>query len=664
MATIVKIFGCNISSTPYILVFMSDGSAYAYNVATATSVLIANIGTFSNIGPGDVTIWQGNIVLIVDPAFGYFRWPGSAAASSIPNVELISAPTVVVGAAGNVDTGAHQWAVSFTIAGTDTLLGVRSTSLTLSSASQVQLSNIPLGPAGTTARNIYRSKANQQGPFQLVATISDNTTTSYLDNTVDSGLGATATPGIVSVGPHSWAVSFTSGSGESSLSDPSPILTLGTPQTVLVFNIPIGPTGTTARNIYRTAVATPNTYQFVATISDNATTVYSDSISDFQLGAVFGGQSSNLVSVLDASKTGTTLAAFSGRVWIANNRTVQFTAPNTFNDFSIGDAAGSFLMTDVNFVGAIQKLLSALDVLWIFGESAINQLSNVTVLANSTTTTFSNINISSSYGTIFPQSVVSFLRQVMFATKYGVIQQIGVTPSRISEKIDGTYHHLDLTQPVTAGLVILNNLLCYGLMVTYLDPDNAGTPRKIILIVSFDGKWFIGSQGDDLNLMASVEYQGTYRLFGCNANQLRELFVEPHYPVHKLKSPYYDMGDVSKGKELVRLMTVMFYDSGTPDDDNRTVLQVTCTPQGALTPALAQTKSNEIQLTPAEGSALRLQGSSQIQFIPKGMNFTQFVVGLDSKLIGFDMSFDSDPFEILAYALDVIDRESWGDINH
>jgi hypothetical protein len=666
MITIVKIFGVNLSAIPYILVFMSDGSAYAFNVLTSAQILIANPGTFSNSGPGDVAVWEGTIALIVDPAFGYFRWPGSAAGSSSPSVELIPAPTVTAGAAGNVDIGSHRWAITFVINTVESNLGNISTQLTLAAASHVQLTNIPVGIAGTTARKIYRTAANQTGPFKLVTTIADNTTTSLDDNTADSGLGANSpSQGTVDAGSHQWAVSFLAGAVESSLSDPSVILTIGQPSTVLVYNLPLGPGGTTARNIYRTSANTPNVFQLDQTLADNTTTEISDTIPDSSLGATFGGATSNLVSLLDATKIGTTLAVFAGRVWIASNRTTQFTAPNSFTDFSILNSAGSFVMTDSNFVGPITKLLTALDVLWIFGESAINQLSNVTVLANTTTTTFSNINVSSSVGTIFPQSVVSFLRQLEFATKYGIIQQIGVTPQRVSEKIDGTYHHLDLQQPVTAGLIVLNNILCYGLMVTYLDPDNGGAPRKIILLVSFDGKWFIGSQGDGLRLMTSVETGGTYRMFGADSNNLQELFVQPHYPVHKLKTPFFDGGDVTMGKEMVRLMMVMFYDTGTADDLNPTTIEITCTPQTALAAKrpMDATKSNELILTGAQGSPIVLNSpGGNIQLLTKGYNLPVWMVGANSKLIGFDMSLDSDPFEILAYAIDVIDRESWGDM--
>lgn len=664
MITIVKIFGVNVSAVPYVLVFMSDGSAYAYNVASLTTDLIANPGTFSATGPGDVTVWQGNIVLIVDPATGYWRWPGAGTTGggggTGPDVRLIAAPSISKGNAGNVEAGAHKYAITFTINGVETNLGESSDSLDLDVNSIVRIRSIPTGPSGTTARNIYRTAADQESPFKLLHTISDNTTTSYNDNIADASLGATAPArGQVDTGSHQWAVVFVSGSGDSNLTDPSGTLSVPSPETVLVFGIPLGPGGTTARKLYRNTIADPGTFYLVTTIGDNTTTEYSDITADQNLGvAAASGAATVMATVIDATKTGTTLAVFAGRVWIANNRTTQFTSPKTFNDFDIANSAGSFIMTDSNFIGPIYKLLTALNVLWVFGESAMNQVSNVTVLSGTTTTIFSNINVSSSVGTTFPQSVISFLRQVEFATKYGIIQQIGVTPQRISEKIDGTYKLLDLTEPVTAGLVVLNNILCYGLMVTYLDPDHDGAARKIILLVTFDGKWFIGSQGDTLRLMTSVEHAGTYRLFGCDTNNLSELFVEPGYPVHNLKTPFFDNGDVTAGKDMMRLMMVMNFQTTTP-------IIMTCVPQTALEAKAISNpdRTNAVLFTPAQGQFIDWENGNQaLPFVSQGYNMPQwFFEGVNSKLIGFDMALNSDPFEILGYALDVIDRESWGD---
>src|SRR5580765_8407093 len=99
MAAIESMFGVNIG-TPYILAFMDDGSAFAFNINTAVVTQIAGLQTFS--GVIDVTIWQGTTVLIVDSARGYFQWHLD-----------IGGPIPIEDGPGNVDPGLHSWAVTF-----------------------------------------------------------------------------------------------------------------------------------------------------------------------------------------------------------------------------------------------------------------------------------------------------------------------------------------------------------------------------------------------------------------------------------------------------------------------------------------------------------------------------------------------------------------------
>jgi hypothetical protein len=54
----------------------------------------------------------------------------------------------------------------------------------------VDLTNIPLGPPGVTARKLYRSADTDWLHKYYLATISDNTTTTYQDNALDVALGA------------------------------------------------------------------------------------------------------------------------------------------------------------------------------------------------------------------------------------------------------------------------------------------------------------------------------------------------------------------------------------------------------------------------------------------------------------------------------------------
>lgn len=103
--------------------------------------------------------------------------------------------------AGNVDNGAHRYRVTFVTAGGETQGGEVSAAVTVADKTangKVSLTAIPLGGSLVTTRKIYRTAAGGS-TYLLLATIADNTTTTYTDNIADSSLGAEA-PGTNTTG--------------------------------------------------------------------------------------------------------------------------------------------------------------------------------------------------------------------------------------------------------------------------------------------------------------------------------------------------------------------------------------------------------------------------------------------------------------------------------
>jgi hypothetical protein len=109
--------------------------------------------------------------------------------------------TAALGAGGNVDAGTHSYVVTFVTPLGEALASPVSNTIT-AVPSVVSLTAIPTSGGSVSARNIYRSKAGNDvtGPWLLLATISDNTATTYSDNTADSGLGTTAPIGSITLG--------------------------------------------------------------------------------------------------------------------------------------------------------------------------------------------------------------------------------------------------------------------------------------------------------------------------------------------------------------------------------------------------------------------------------------------------------------------------------
>lgn len=95
-----------------------------------------------------------------------------------------TAPTLTVSGTGL--TGTFQYLVTyFNVYGAESNGGT-SAGITLANQG-CALSAIPAGPAGTAARNIYRTKAGGSS-FYFIKALADNTTTTYTDNTADTNL--------------------------------------------------------------------------------------------------------------------------------------------------------------------------------------------------------------------------------------------------------------------------------------------------------------------------------------------------------------------------------------------------------------------------------------------------------------------------------------------
>ena len=106
---------------------------------------------------------------------------------TIPNPGIPTAPTAAINAtAGNLN-GLYEYKVSHVTASGETFASAISNAISPVNQ-QANLTNIPLGGVGTTARRIYRRK-NGTGDFRQVTEIANNTATTYTDNITDAVVG-------------------------------------------------------------------------------------------------------------------------------------------------------------------------------------------------------------------------------------------------------------------------------------------------------------------------------------------------------------------------------------------------------------------------------------------------------------------------------------------
>jgi len=270
---------------------------------------------------------------------------GAAAPSS--NDTAIADPVniataALAGTAGNVTAGTHSWKYTWVTAVGESTGPAKSNVVSVADQNvdgQVNLAGIALGPTGTTSRKVYRTVAGDGGNYKLVGTIANNTETTYTDNVADGSLGAdmpgaNATEltdpaatcdddlwnngaGNLDNDDYNYKYTFVSAIGETDVSDAAGAAVTVADNTVngqvLVSGIVAGPTGTTARKVYRTEGGGA-AYKLLTTIADNETTTFLDNVADGSLGAAAPSSNDTTVNTPGSAPTAALWANGAGNV--------------------------------------------------------------------------------------------------------------------------------------------------------------------------------------------------------------------------------------------------------------------------------------------------------------------------------------------------------------
>lgn len=269
--------------------------------------------------------------------------------------------------------------------------------------------------------------------------------------------------------------------------------------------------------------------------------------------------SGTALTTIDATKKGHQLAVFEGHVWLLTApRTITYTAPNTFDDFVAGDGAGSFKVTDDAFVGAVQGMLSTVEQLWIVGPAAIDALGNVATALG--LTTFSITNALTTLGSTFPDSLIGYFRAVTFATGYSIHSLLGVTPQKLSGKIDRLFPFLStaITFGPRAGVQMLNGALVLVFLYSFTPP---GAGARTELLCFQEGRWFLATTPDlnanrvldliTLTIHNSPEVYGidaggyVYRIFARSADAQKGTMT--------VSSRLFDFGAPQEGHQTIKI---------------------------------------------------------------------------------------------------------------
>ena len=290
-----------------------------------------------------------------------------------------------------------------------------------------------------------------------------------------------------------------------------------------------------------------------------------------------GGGNNATANVTGFSQVGQAIATFSGRTWISDNRTVYYSAADSYNDFGT-ISAGNITLTDSTLHGNIIQLVSANNFLYVFGSDSINVFSDVRVSATTGVTIFSNTNISASIGSDQKFAIFPYFRSILFMNRYGMYALVGSTTSKISDALDGVFPSIDFSAPISAGQVLINNILCaaFNFKTNYF----TGTSRYV-QAVFFEKKWFFTTQNNNLKFLVSSPVGGLINAYGTTGTDMKHLYANTTAAVDStIQSALLPMGDPIRDKQALKFGLEATTSKGanftiTVDNENRQSAPVT-----------------------------------------------------------------------------------------
>ena len=493
--TVTHFASASLNVTDFVLAFLSDGSAQYFNITTGVKGNVAVANTFSNAGI-QVSQYNNDHVLILDQSRGLYQWDGNNT-TSIGSVGLV--------AMTNFGSG-YNTAPSVTISGPDEVGGVRAEAVcavTGNAVTYVTLTNA--GSGYTNASNLTVTFAggggNNASAIAEILTFRQDTVATAV---VNGGSGYTngTTP-----------VTFSGGGGT------------GAAATAIIRNNAV-------------SVVVMTNYGQNYTNNANITATISA-----------GGSGANLVPVIN-NEPNVGVSAFSGRVWVAFGRSVAYSAAGSYSDFT-SVSAGTIVITDSTLHGNIEQIVAANNFLYVFGDTSINVFSDVRVITAGTTL-FTNTNVSASVGSKNSYAIFPYFRSVLFMNDYGVYALVGSTTSKLSDSLDGMFANIDFTNPIYAGQVLINNILCAAFNFRYY--DNLFTDSyRYIQAVFFEKRWFLTSQDADLKFIATVSFNGKVSLYGISNNALHKLYDNTTQPItSRIQTALLPLTDPIRTKQALK----------------------------------------------------------------------------------------------------------------
>jgi len=617
----------NIKDTPYIFVFLADGSIQVVNINTpGPAPALAGPGTIQNPSPQTVGLsqWGSQYILITSKQpNGYWVWDGTqlySAGTLAPGVTLTNQGSGYTGVPAVTASGGTGSGATFTAKTTPT-----------GAITAVSVNN---------PNNLY----NATGPTLSLTGGSGSGAMLQANSSWVWGPGGAQFTTI-----HSVTV-LNGGTGYSAASPPTVAvanLTPVSPGQATTFTVTISASGTISG-------VTMNTPGSGYSAGDVVTL-------NFSGGGGTGAAAT--VAIMPFGQSGTSIETYSGRVWIANGPNVSFTAPDSVTDFSTTNGGGGFQSSDSFLRVGYTRLVQANGFLYLIGDSSINNISNVSSTVTppsvSVVTTFTNQNADPETGSPWAPTIGTWGQNIIFANIWGVHIIYGSRAQKVSEALDGVYNTVGSNPvlgfpgnfiPSAAKLNVFGKKV-WCLLLPVVDPISRVTVNKLFI---WNGKiWFTAQQGLNLIYIAASEINSTFLLWGTDGVNIYQLFTTPSNFVGKLfRTKFWSAsGAYMMLKAAVRFWMLMQPNTAETPVFSLTVDNETTSSPYTLTSAIAQ-----VTVVNVAGQTVRVVNSlAQAVIVIASVGSTAvsapLAVAQTGALLGFTISTTAADVSILSTAL-------------
>jgi hypothetical protein len=365
--------------------------------------------------------------------------------------------------------------------------------------------------------------------------------------------------------------------------------------------------------------------------------------------------------------SGDDIAVCFGRVFILQGRLLVLSGadgfgggapviPDATNYWLAANGSAAINLTDPTIRSAVTRLSAQNGYLYLLSGSGINSISGVTVPSGAVPPTpqLDNTNVQAIIGSDQPASVMPYDRLMMFANRYGVYALYGVSAERLSTDIDGTWKYVDFRQAISAGPVVVNNILCAAFLIKRNADPVFGS--NTVVALWFDQKWWFANFGA-LTFIVSGMLNNAWALFGFLGNKLYQLFGDPTTgPSVNIQTALIPLEDSLADKQIIRAGFEVAVQNITGAFSFTADSQTGSNPM----PVTANTfTGNWVNAAGTQGQWVNQAGVSGSWFPPAYQLYSGEPPGVFGKYVGFTLGSNGAVFQLAAVDMDYKLRARW-----